>query len=74
MQERGTSSEFYLEKLVYFQKIEKSIAAHLNLSELKNGIQIIRNEERVRENEVDIDYIWIVNIARSFVGWGCKTQ
>ncbi|CAC9975267.1 hypothetical protein [Flavobacterium panici] len=70
MQKRETSSEFYLEKLVYFQKIEKSIAAHLNLSELKNGIQIIRNEEGVRENEVEIDYIWIVNIARSFVGWG----
>lgn len=70
MAERETSSDLYLEKQIHFLKIEKAIAESLGLSELKSGIQIIRNEKGWRENEIAVDYAWIVNIARSFVGWG----
>jgi hypothetical protein len=54
----------------YFQMLEKSLATKLGLSELKSGIQIIRDINGWRENEKSIKYIWIVTIARSFVGWG----
>ncbi|MFB9076458.1 hypothetical protein ACFFLS_24590 [Flavobacterium procerum] len=58
----------------YFQKIENAIASHLNLTELKTGIQIIRNEKGWRENEIAIEYIWIVEMSLSFVGWGSIFQ
>jgi hypothetical protein len=54
----------------YFKKLEKSLATKLGLSELKSGIQVIRDNQGWRENEKSIKYIWIVTIARSFVGWG----
>jgi hypothetical protein len=59
-----------LNSFKFFQKIEKSLAAKLGLTELKSGIQIIRDNNGWRENEKSIRYIWIVTIARSFVGWG----
>ncbi|MBE8726585.1 hypothetical protein [Flavobacterium hungaricum] len=70
MAERETSSDLYLKKQIHFLEIQKAIAKCLGLAELKSGIQIIRNEKGLRENEIAVDYIWVVNIARSFVGWG----
>lgn len=70
MAERETNSDSYIKKQIHNLEIEKAIAESLGLSELKSGIQIIRNEKGWRENEIAIDYAWIVNIARSFVGWG----
>ncbi len=59
-----------LKSFEFFQKLEKSLAAKLGLTELESGIQIIRDNNGWRENEKSIRYIWIVTIARSFVGWG----
>jgi hypothetical protein len=70
MAERETNSDSYIKKQIHNLEIEKAIAKCLGLVELKNGIQVIRNEEGWRENEIAIDYVWIVNIVRSFVGWG----
>lgn len=54
----------------FFHKLEKSLATKLGLTELKSGIQIIRDTNGWRKNEKSIRYIWIVTISRSFVGWG----
>jgi hypothetical protein len=62
--------DIYYNSFEFFQKLEKSIATKLGLTELKSGIQIIRDNNGWRENEKSIRYIWIVTIARSFVGWG----
>ena len=70
MSEPETWSEVYLQKHSYFQNVEKVLATNLGLSELKSGKLIIRNEKGIRENEIEIDHVWIVNIAKSFVGWG----
>jgi hypothetical protein len=64
------SIDIYRSSFEYFQKLEKSIAAYLGLPKLKSGGVTIRNEKGWRENEKSIEYIWIVEMARSFVGWG----
>jgi len=62
--------DIYYNSFEYFRKLEKSLAENLGLSELKSGRQVIRNEKGWRENEKSIDYIWVVQIARSFISWG----
>jgi len=62
--------DIYRNSFEFFQKLEKSLATKLGLTELKSGIQTIRDTNGWRENEKSIRYIWIVTIARSFVGWG----
>lgn len=62
--------DIYYNSFEYFQKLEKSIAGNLGLSELKSGMQIIRDKNGWRENEKLIEYIWLVQVSRSFVGWG----
>jgi hypothetical protein len=62
--------DIYYNSIEYFRKLEKSLADNLGLSELRSGGQVIRNEKGWRENEKSIDYIWVVQISRSFVGWG----
>lgn len=62
--------DIYFNSIEHFQMLEKSLATKLGLSELKSGIQAIRNKHGWRENEKSIEYIWIVQISRSFVGWG----
>jgi len=59
-----------LDDFQLYQSIEKSLAHKLGLSEISNGIQIIRNEKGWRENEKNIESIWIVLVSRSFIGWG----
>lgn len=51
-----------------FDKLEASLACELGLSYLNSGFQIIRNDRGWRENEIDVEHIWIVEIFRSFVG------
>ncbi len=70
MKPNENNKDIDLNSFKFFQKIEKSLAAKLGLTELKSGIQIIRDNNGWRENEKSIRYIWIVTIARSFVGWG----
>jgi hypothetical protein len=62
--------DVYCQSLGYFQKLEKTLAVKLGLSEMKSGIQIIRDNNGWRQNEKSIKWIWIVTISRSFVGWG----
>lgn len=59
-----------LDDFQLYQNIEKSLAYKLGIPEISNGIQIIRNEKGWRENEKNIESIWIVLISRSFIGWG----
>lgn len=59
-----------LDDFQLYQNIEKSLAHKLGIPEISNGIQIIRNEKGWRENEKNIESIWIVLISRSFIGWG----
>lgn len=70
MKRQTDNIDIYYNSFEFFQKLEKSIATKLGLTELKSGIQIIRDNNGWRENEKSIRYIWIVTIARSFVGWG----
>lgn len=49
------------------QGIEKSLLEKVGLSELRSGIQIIRDEKGRRQDEKSIEYIWIVMMSRSLV-------
>src|SRR5688572_21127321 len=60
----------YQNSIEHVKKLEKSIAAYLGLPKLISGGIVIRNEKGWRENEKSIEYIWIVKMALSFVGWG----
>lgn len=70
MNRQEDNFDVYYNSFQYFRKIEKSLAESLGLSELKSGRQVIRNDKGWRENEKTIDYIWVVQISRSFIGWG----
>lgn len=70
MKRQEDNIDFDRNSFEYFQKLEISLATKLGLSELKSGIQVIRDNKGWRENEKSIKYIWIITIARSFVGWG----
>ncbi|GGF01816.1 hypothetical protein [Flavobacterium limi] len=59
-----------LDDFQLYQNIEKSLAYKLGIPEISSGIQVIRNENGWRENEKNIESIWIVLISRSFIGWG----
>jgi|GEM_PF-1035701 len=58
-----------LSKLVFHQKVISSLANELGLPDLRAGRLVIRDERNWRENEKEIEYCWLVNIARSLVGW-----
>ncbi|MBO9567158.1 MAG: hypothetical protein J7621_30575 [Niastella sp.] len=58
------------EAFAYKQKIKNAIAMKLGLSSLHAGGHVIRNEKGWRENEKTVRYIWIVDVSRSFVGFG----
>jgi len=62
--------DIYYNSFEYFQKLEKSLADNLGLTELRSGGQVIRNSKGWIENEKSIEYLWVVQISRSFVGWG----
>lgn len=70
MNRQEDNIDIYYNSIEYFRKLEKSLVDYLGLSELRSGGQVIRNEKGWRENEKSIDYIWIVQISRSFIGWG----
>lgn len=54
----------------HFHKLEQSLARKLGLSEFNSGPQVIRNERGWRENEISIDYIWMVTVDRFPLGKG----
>jgi hypothetical protein len=55
----------------YFRYVEESLVAKLGLDGLSVGGHVLRNEKGWRENEKQVDYIWMVYISRFFVGKGC---
>ncbi|MBO9204234.1 MULTISPECIES: hypothetical protein [Niastella] len=70
MRQESDNPDIYYNSIEYFQKLERSLAANLGLTELSSGIQVIRDKNGWRENEKSIAYSWIVQVSRSFVGWG----
>lgn len=52
------------------RQIEKQLANRFQLEDLKSGYQIIRNEKGWRENEIRIEYIWLITFDHSFLGKG----
>lgn len=70
MKRQMDNNNIFFDSIEYFQQLERSLATKLGLTELKSGIQVIRDENGWRENEKSIEYIWVVKISRSFIGWG----
>ena len=70
MSRQKDTINIYRSSFEFFQKIEDSLAEKLGLSELKSGTQILRDSNGWRQNEKFIEYVWIVSISRSFIGWG----
>ncbi|MEJ1240266.1 hypothetical protein WBG78_19145 [Chryseolinea sp. T2] len=59
-----------IQELTSAIRVEQTLIEKLGLSQLKVGIQIIRDERGWRQDERLIEYIWVVHMSRSFVGWG----
>ena len=57
-------NEFSLNK-----KVSSSLSAELGIPDLRSGKLTVRDERVWRVNEKEIDYCWLVNVSRSFVGW-----
>lgn len=53
----------------FFQKIEIALCEKLKIPSLRSGNITIRDKQNWRINEKQIDYCWLINISRSFVGW-----
>ncbi|MFK8058849.1 MAG: hypothetical protein AB8B78_02055 [Polaribacter sp.] len=51
------------------QDIEKKLSLKLGIPSLRGGKIIIRNKEKFRVNEKEIDYSWLINVSQSFLGW-----
>ena len=54
----------------FINSIEEQIAKAVKLSRFSDGLQTIRNEKGWRENELDVEYCYLINLARSFIGFG----
>lgn len=61
---------YFHESIGSMERIEKQLAGKFGLAQLRSGGHTIRNEKGWRENEKEIEYVWIVGMSRSFVGWG----
>jgi hypothetical protein len=48
------------------RQIEKQLAKRFQLEDLRCGNQTIRNEKGLRENEIRIEYIWLIIFDRAF--------
>lgn len=59
--------EFNKQKL--HQKVIACLCSELGIPDLRSGKLTIRNEKDWRINEKEIDYCWLVNVSRSFIGW-----
>ncbi|WP_353777425.1 hypothetical protein [Winogradskyella sp. 3972H.M.0a.05] len=55
-----------LENFLYNQTTEESLANYFGLKYLHTNGHIVRNEKGWRDNELEIDYIWIAKINLSF--------
>lgn len=64
-----TLMENELNKFLLHQKVERSLSMKLGIPSLRAGNITIRDHRDWRINEKQIEYCWLINIARSFVGW-----
>ncbi len=58
-----------INRLVRQLEIEKNLAKKLNISSVRLGNVVVRNEQNWIINEKVIEYCWMVNVTISFVGW-----
>ena len=53
-----------------YEKLETELADKFQLEGCRDGIHVIRNEEGWRDNEVDVDYGWIILFNSASFGKG----
>tara|TARA_R110002050_G_C8723583_1_gene496626 strand:- start:116 stop:697 length:582 start_codon:yes stop_codon:yes gene_type:complete len=70
MSRAETKQSYELGTFQFNQAMKKSLALKFGLDGLYSGGHTIRNEKGWRDNEIEVDYIWITKISRSFVGFG----
>lgn len=70
MSRAETKQSYELNTFQFNQAMKKSLALKFGLDGLYSGGHTIRNEKGWRDNEIEVDYIWITKISRSFVGFG----
>lgn len=70
MEREKRYNSYFHDSLGSIERIEKQLATEFGLEQLRSGSHVIRNEKGWRENEKEIEYVWIVRMSRSFVGWG----
>lgn len=58
-----------LSRFSLHQEVISSLSKELGIPDLRSGKLTIRDEKGWRINEKEIDYCWLVNVSRSFVGW-----
>ncbi|MBT31005.1 MAG: hypothetical protein CMO01_15205 [Thalassobius sp.] len=64
-----TKREDELNKQKLHQKVIVRLCSELGIPDLRSGKLTIRDEKDWRINEKEIDYCWLVNVSRSFIGW-----
>lgn len=62
-------NEYDIDKQKYQQIVISSLSKKNGFSDLRTGKKVIRDNNNNRINEKDIEYSWIVSVARSFIGW-----
>ncbi|WP_299443147.1 hypothetical protein [uncultured Aquimarina sp.] len=70
MSREETKQSYELNTFQFNQTVKKSLALKFGLNGLYSGGHTIRNDKGWRDNEIEVDYIWIAKISRSFVGFG----
>ena len=62
-------NEYEIDKQKYQQIVISNLSNKFGFSDLRAGKKVLRDNNNNRINEKDIEYCWIVNVARSFIGW-----
>lgn len=58
-----------LDKEIY-ERLENELANRFRIKKFRSGGHTLRNERGWRENEIKIDYIWLITFDRAFFGKG----
>ncbi len=64
----STTQARELERIQQRQKLEQALSEKLGLPSLRAGNITLRDERGWRTNEKQIEYCWLINVSRSFVG------
>jgi hypothetical protein len=65
----NTIQDNELNDILFSQKLEEQLSQKLGLPSLRSGNIVLRDERNWRTNERQIEYCWLINVSRSFVGW-----